>query len=240
MTEDRGGWHRRRPAHWHVFALLALMVAVLLPDAAFAAGTVTVSPTTLVPGQSVTIDGSGWAPNDQILVSFTDPSGNVLPLGVILADAQGNFHKTIKVPSTVPPGTYAIDGNGQGGSVTVHITILAPTPTPALPTPTLGPPTSAAPPTRTRLPGEPTDTPIPSPSDTPTFTPTATMTPTPTDTATPTPTDTATATATPTPTNTPTLPQRVAEAGQSFGTSGLLVLIPVALIGGFLAGRRRR
>ncbi|MGH2461714.1 MAG: hypothetical protein ACRDIY_22910 [Chloroflexota bacterium] len=222
--------------------LLAFLLIVLAPGAALAEGTVTVSPSSVLPGQSVTVRGAGWAPNDQILVSFTDPNGNVLPLGVILADARGDFQKTITVPDTVPPGIYAIDGNGQGGSVTVKVTIVAPTATPPPPTPTLGPPIGPRSPTATRRPDQATDTPTALPTETPTPSPTATptRTPTPTDTPTPTATDTATPTATPTPTNTPTLPQRVVEAGQGAGpTLLLLLLVPIAVAGGYFAGRRR-
>ncbi|HVC34442.1 MAG TPA: hypothetical protein VNL16_13105 [Chloroflexota bacterium] len=224
-----------------LLAFLFLGLTLFWPRLAFAAGTVVVEPSSVVAGQTVTVSGSGWAPNDQILVSFTDPSGNILPLGIILADARGSFQKTITVPPTVPPGTYAIDGNGRGGSVTVKITIRAPTPTPAPPTPTLALPADTPPPTATLPAGEPTLTPLPSPTSTATTTPTATPTPTPTPTDTPTqtPTATSTPTATPTPTDTPTLPQRVVEAGQGIGSTGLLGLIPLALVGGYLVGRRR-
>ena len=211
------------------------LIAFSWPSLAFADGSVVVDPTSIVPGQSVTVTGSGWAPNDQILVSFTDPSGNVLPLGVILADANGNFRKTIAVPRTVPPGTYEIDGNGQGGSVKVKITVLAPMPT-------LGPPTNTPPATPTLRATEPTHTTTPSPTSTPTLTPTATptLTPTSTDTPTQTPTNTATPTSTPTPTNTPTLPERAVATGRGIGALGLLGLVPVALIGGYVIGRNRR
>lgn len=211
--------------------LLLVLLALLPPALAFAAGTVVVKPPAVVAGQPVTVTGSGWAPNDQILVSFSDPAGNVLPLGVILADANGSFQKTVTVPGTVPPGTYTIDGNGQGGSVTVKVTILAPTPTPGLSPPTTAPRSSDS-----------TQTVAATPTMTPTHSPTATptLTPTPTDTPTPTPTNTATPTSTPTSTSTPTLPQRVAEAGQGIGAAVLLGLVPVALVGGFLVSRRRR
>ncbi len=222
-----------------LLAGLILTLLLLWPELAAAEGTVVVNPTTLKPGQSVTVTGAGWAPYDQILVSFTDPSGNVLPLGVILADSQGAFRKTIDVPTTVPPGTYAIDGNGQGGSVRVTITILTSTPPPAPPTP--APLSSSVAPIAAPQSGTPTKTVAP-PTATPTFTPTATptFTPTPTDTPTPTATNTATPTSTPTPTETPTLAQRVVEAGRGAGALLLLGLIPVAVVGGYVVGIRRR
>lgn len=223
-----------------LLVVLLLWLTFRWPAIAFAEGSVVVNPAAIVPGQSVTVTGTGWAPNDQILVSFSDPSGNVLPLGVILADPRGNFQKTIQVPPTVPPGTYAIDGNGQGGSVTVKITIVAPTPAPA--------PAAAGQSANATLPaaavrsGEPTRSTVQSPTLTPTETPTATptLTPTPTDTPTPTPTNTATPTATPTPTDTPTLPQRVVQAGQGVGALALLGVIPVAVVVGYVVGRQRR
>ena len=184
------------------------------------------------------MSGTGWAPNDQILVTFTDPSGNILPLGVILADANGNFTKAIVVPTVVPPGSYKIDGNGQGGSVSVRIMILAPSPT-AAPAGVAAVPTSGATPL---APERATSTPTVAPTATPTLTPTLTPTVTPTASPTLTATPTATPTSTPTSTPTPTLPQRVADFGGGAGLLGWLVfLIPLA-VAGFLAwaGLRRR
>src|SRR5438105_14310330 len=97
------------------------VAALFLPTLVTAAGQVKVTPDQRLPGQSVTMTGTGWAPNDQILVSFTAPSGNVVPLGVVPADANGNFQQVVPVPAFVPPGSYIIDGNGVGGSVAVRI-----------------------------------------------------------------------------------------------------------------------
>lgn len=245
---------------------IAFIVALAIPLAfwstsAFAQGKVTVTPDQVMPGQSFTVNGTGWAPFDQILVSFTDPSGNIIPLGLIAADANGNFQQVIPVPANVPPGSYMIDGNGQGGAVSVRVNIVAPTATPAPPTPTVPPTATAGPPSDTATPSEPSATPeelVPSTptaspteteSPTPTASPTQTATSTETATSTATPTMTPTATATPsstptststsTPTNTPTLPQRVVQAGNGVGLLWLLTVIPAVALGMYL-GRRNR
>jgi len=212
--------------------LAGALAALLVFAPALASGTATVLPREVLPGGTVNVSGSGWAPNDQILVTFTDPSGNVLPLGVILADANGNFTKAIVVPTVVPPGSYKIDGNGQGGSVSVQIMILAPSPT-AAPAGVAGVATSGATPLASeRAASTPTVAPTATPTLTPTFTPTVTPTATPTMTATP--------TKTPTSTPTPTLPQRVADFGGGAGLLGWLVfLIPLA-VAGFLGWSRLR
>ncbi|HLH74543.1 MAG TPA: hypothetical protein VKX96_14740, partial [Chloroflexota bacterium] len=134
MTQIRIIFRSFRAKAWLI--LLILPATALWPAMAFAEGNVVVNPSTVVAGKSVSVHGSGWAPNDQILVSFTDSQGDVVPLGVVLADSNGSFNKTVTVPPTVPPGIYQIDGNGQGGSVTVTIKVIASTPVPAPPTPT--------------------------------------------------------------------------------------------------------
>jgi hypothetical protein len=226
---------------------IAATLAVLLvnrPDLVLAQAKVTVTPDQVLPGHAVTVNGSGWAPNDQILVSFTDPSGNIIPLGFITADASGNFQKVVPIPSTVPPGVYYIDGNGQGGSVTVKLTIIAPSPTPAPPTRLPTSTATSAPPTATLEPGQPTPTETISPTSTPTSSPTNiptdTPTATPSPTATATSTSTATSTPTSTPTNTPTLPQRVVQSGEAAGWYWLIAVVPVAALGVYLARRNRR
>ena len=223
-----------RPDAWLIS--IALLAIVLWPAAAFAEGTVSVTPSTVVAGHSVSVHGSGWNPNDQILVSFTDPSGDVVPLGVVLADAAGQFTQVEPVPATVPPGLYKIDGNGQGGSVTVTIRVVAPTPIPLPPTPTH----HLASVTAVPRPDAEADTLSATPSPTVTDTPTPRPTDTPTDTPTNTSTPTATATSTPTPTNTPSLPERVIQSGRAAGANGLIAIIPIAAAIGFVVGRRAR
>ena len=241
------GHHSWPTRCWLLALMLSGTLLLLLPSIAFAEPKVTVTPDKIAPGQTVTVNGSGWAPHDQILVSFTDPSGNLVPLGVIPADANGNFQQQIPVPTNVVPGTWQVDGNGRGGSVAVLLTILAPTPVPAPPTAISASATPIAPTqepaTVTPVPGEPSPTfTVPSTTTstaTVTSTPTDTSTPTVTPTATPTSTDTATPTATatftstptstPTPTNTPTLPERVVQVGGGPGPFTVIVVLILAL-----------
>src|SRR5438876_5835108 len=107
--------------------MIARAGSPIIPSVASADPRVTVVPDHVIPGENVTVTGTGWAPNDQILVSFSDPAGTVYPIGVIKADASGAFRNIVNVPAFVLPGTYQIDGNGQGGSVSVNLTVVAPT-----------------------------------------------------------------------------------------------------------------
>lgn len=222
---------------------VATFLLGLFPGVASANGSVTVNPTQAFPGQFVTVSGTGWLAHDQILISFTDPAGNILPLGIIAADSSGAFQKVIPIPPGVPPGTYQIDGNGQGGSVSVLLTILAlPTstvaiaPTPLPPSATVEPPTSVPTDVTTLL---PTATRTFTPTSTPSSTSTRTSTPTNTATPTPTPTSTATSTPTSTPTQTPTLPEKIVRANGGADLTGF-ILVLLVLAGSLVYVRRRR
>jgi hypothetical protein len=226
-----------------IFSLLTISgigVSPFSPATAFAEGRVTVTPDKVNPGENVTVAGSGWAPHDQILVSFADPSGAVLPLGIIAADANGAFQKVINVPSTVPPGTYQIDGNGQGGAVAVALTILAPPIAAVPPTQTSSPPSVT--PSETQSTRQTTRSPTMTSTMTSTITPSAT--PSPTTTPTSTTTSTATPTLTPTPsatsTQTPTLPERIINADGGTGVTAFLALLPFLGIAAYLIWRRRQ
>ncbi|HUX89030.1 MAG TPA: hypothetical protein VMW65_18650 [Chloroflexota bacterium] len=226
-------------AHPHAWLFaVALVVAALWPAGALADGTVIVTPSTVVAGRSVSVHGSGWAPNDQILVSFTDPNGDVVPLGVVLADAAGQFTQVVPVPATVPPGFYKIDGNGQGGAVAVTIEVVAPTPIPRPPTSTLGLPSTTA--TASQAAEGSISSPTPSPTLTDTPTPKPTQTPIATSTPTNTSTPTETATLTPTPTNTPSIPERILQSGGTASARALIAIVPIAATIGFVVGRRTR
>ncbi|HLZ08645.1 MAG TPA: hypothetical protein VKT80_08665 [Chloroflexota bacterium] len=229
------------------------MISPFLAVVVRADAQVTVVPDHVIPGQNVTVNGNGWAPNDQILVSFSDPAGTVFPLGVISADANGAFQKVVNVPAFVLPGTYQIDGNGQGGSVSVTLTVMAPTAVPAPATPTAIPLTSEPPTAEatkaatvmSTMSSTPSPTFTASPTQTPTDTPTPTSTPTPSPTATSTPTatptDTATSTPTPTatPTQTPTIPQRIVNAGTGAGLPGVFLLLVLLGAAIYYVVRRR-
>ncbi|HEX8597078.1 MAG TPA: phosphonate ABC transporter, permease protein PhnE [Chloroflexia bacterium] len=60
-----------------------------------------VSSDTVMPGQEVTVSGTGWRPNTggQVLWRSTGQSASVQTLGAFTSDAQGNFEVRVNVPS---------------------------------------------------------------------------------------------------------------------------------------------
>jgi hypothetical protein len=72
---------------------------------------VVVSDTTVVPGQVVTVAGSGWEPGTVVtLTLFSDP----VVLGTAEVDADTSFSTEVKIPETVEPGTHTLQVSGTG------------------------------------------------------------------------------------------------------------------------------
>ncbi|TCI97438.1 hypothetical protein E0W78_12790 [Aeromicrobium sp. IC_218] len=70
----------------------------------------------LAPGASVTITGTGYAPNvpELALELHSDP----VPLGTVATDAQGGFTTTATIPDTVPAGAHQVVVLYDGQQVT--------------------------------------------------------------------------------------------------------------------------
>jgi hypothetical protein len=123
------------------------------------APSISVSPTSLNPGDNVIVSGQNWVPPQQVSVSITGSS----PLTSTTANSSGlnsgTFSVTITISSNVQPGSYVVSadtGNNLLHSGTQNISIaLAPTPTPtATATATATPaPTPTTAPTATNTPG---------------------------------------------------------------------------------------
>lgn len=76
---------------------------------------------TLVPGQTITVTGSGYPANSEVAITLT-PGG--IELGTVTTDDNGAFSETFVIPATVTPGAYTISctdvqGNTIGNDVTV-------------------------------------------------------------------------------------------------------------------------
>ncbi|HEY0071634.1 MAG TPA: phosphonate ABC transporter, permease protein PhnE [Chloroflexia bacterium] len=71
------------------------------PDTPTFDAAITVSSGTVVPGQEVTVTGTGWRPNTggQILWRSTGQSASVQTLGTFTSDAQGAFSVKVNVPT---------------------------------------------------------------------------------------------------------------------------------------------
>jgi hypothetical protein len=149
---------------------------------------ITLNPSDGKPGQTITVNGTGFNCHGGTAVAVVTMTGVTTPNEPVKCD--GTFTATFRVPD-VNIGTYTVTAKGYA-------------PASAPPTPTDTPtdtPTATVAPTDTPT---STSTPTGTATLTPTKTPTATLTSTPVPTSTPTLTATPTATATNTPTPTPT------------------------------------
>ncbi|MBM7820393.1 5-hydroxyisourate hydrolase-like protein (transthyretin family) [Cellulosimicrobium cellulans] len=80
-------------------------------EAAALTPAVTVDPTTAVPGDQVTVDGTGYTPDSTVTVEIRDESGAVVAtLGDVPTDGDGNFTTPISVPAGTTPGDYTVVG----------------------------------------------------------------------------------------------------------------------------------
>jgi hypothetical protein len=70
-----------------------------------------VTPSSAVRGQQVTISGGGFAPNTTGTVVFNSAP---VTLGTIQTDNAGNYSATINVPQSADPGTHTITVTGAG------------------------------------------------------------------------------------------------------------------------------
>jgi hypothetical protein len=70
-----------------------------------------VSPTTISPGNSVTVTGTGFQSNESVAFYLDSTAGSLL--GTASADASGNVSSTITIPAATPPGNHNVIGVGQ-------------------------------------------------------------------------------------------------------------------------------
>ncbi|GED11348.1 choice-of-anchor G family protein [Cellulosimicrobium cellulans] len=80
-------------------------------EAATIEPTITVDPTTAVPGDEVTVDGTGYTPDSTVTVEIRDGSGTVIEtVEDVPTDGEGNFTSPITVPESTTPGDYVVVG----------------------------------------------------------------------------------------------------------------------------------
>jgi hypothetical protein len=197
-----------------LFIALALALTIAVPVARWRTGAagaqtgspqITVDPTSFKPGDlnSLTVSGTGFAPNEDISVGYAATEGNnpvqesASPDPV--SDSNGAFTTSVPVPTDIDPGDYSVYAIGPDNPDFATNTFTVNGASGATDTPT--------------------NTPIASASGT------TTVTPSPTNTSTPTPTTVAGGTATPTPTTIPggtataTITATVTPKAQSSATS---------------------
>jgi hypothetical protein len=107
----------------------AFVVATLVVMAAPAAAqvyppsgdTISIGSTTLSPGESTTLSGTGADAGAVITASFfSQPAG----LGSTTADAAGAWSMGITIPSNATPGAHTITATGAGYSASITVTIV--------------------------------------------------------------------------------------------------------------------
>lgn len=102
--------------------------------------TVTVSPTSAAPGDTVTLSGSltdNAAPKGPIANQEIVFTVDGLPLGSAVTDADGNFSTEVTIPADLAPGTYTIVadcGEGPDGEILGNTDIRVTGSTPTTPT----------------------------------------------------------------------------------------------------------
>jgi len=103
--------------------MVALGVAVMTAGPASAQvpceGTQTASPATMtpssvLPGDSLTITGGGFAPNQVLGIGLFRPP---VVLGSVASDANGNYSAVLQIPLGTPPGQNEITVFGRGPTI---------------------------------------------------------------------------------------------------------------------------
>jgi hypothetical protein len=113
--------------------------------------TVTLSPSTVQAGGTITVTGENWLPAQQLTVQIA-PSGqsNILAQDTPNSDTRGHFSTTLTIPTTATAGTYAVIVVSSDQNLRFYrdnmltVTALTPTQAPSpSPTPTASPSASA-------------------------------------------------------------------------------------------------
>ncbi|MFB9071572.1 choice-of-anchor G family protein [Citricoccus parietis] len=84
-----------------------------------------VSPGTVVPGDEVTVDGSGYPPSAEVDVQLLDPAGEPVPGTATTgaSDENGDFTTTITVPQGTEPGAFEVEGVSGDVAETAPLTV---------------------------------------------------------------------------------------------------------------------
>src|SRR5699024_7242152 len=99
---------------------LSLASATVRLDAA-AQAAITVTPEEVQTGETITTDGTGYSPESEVTVTYTDVDGNEIGSQTVTTDADGNFTTDFVVPDGTPPGTLtvtAVEGDNSATDTT--------------------------------------------------------------------------------------------------------------------------
>ena len=123
---------RRGPTRLHLRWLrstgLAAALVLAVGGPALAQGyppaeeTLAVSTSVALPGEPVTVSGSGYAPGTTVTITFESTPQVV---GVVTADASGRFTAEVVVPPDATPGMHTIRATGLGADGTTRMIAAA-------------------------------------------------------------------------------------------------------------------
>src|SRR4029077_3686808 len=101
--------------------LLLFLICSCAASLAFAAS-VSVSPATAAPGASITVSGSGFAPDETVNLMFEHS-----PIAQATADERGQFAIPISLPDSVEPGARTVQARATATdtTVTAAVTVVA-------------------------------------------------------------------------------------------------------------------
>lgn len=87
-------------------------------------GTLGVSDATVVPGQTITVTGSGFAGNTSVTITM---ESQPVTLKTTTANAQGQLNTQVTIPSNTTPGSHtlrAIGRSSDGGTLVLAASIV--------------------------------------------------------------------------------------------------------------------
>ncbi|MBY0690181.1 choice-of-anchor G family protein, partial [Microbacterium marinilacus] len=104
---------------------LSLASATVRADAVAYDTSIEVSPTEVAPGETTTIEGTGFAPEETVVIEITDADGNVIGTIEVTADENGEFSEEWTVPEGTEPGVLDVvaEGETSGTPATDELTV---------------------------------------------------------------------------------------------------------------------
>ncbi len=108
----------------HAATALLAVSALALPALAAAqpyqesTGTLTVSETTIAPGEDVTVSGNGFAPSSDVDVTIESTPRH---LASDRADQSGSFSATVEIPQDMSEGEHTLIASGSAPDGATHL-----------------------------------------------------------------------------------------------------------------------
>lgn len=105
-----------------VIALVASFVLVPAPVLAHGEASISVSPTTVAPGGTITVNGDGLEVGENFTIELQGIAFG-RTLGTVAGEDE-TFERSFEIPANAPPGTYRVQATSEGGeAMTAELTI---------------------------------------------------------------------------------------------------------------------